>query len=136
MRILKRTSLSNERSGVSAVEVAMVAPVAFLLIIGLMIGGSAVFRYQQLSSLAHEGARWASLHGKISQGSNLPTAADVMKNAILPMTVSMDKDRMTCQLSRDPSGRIVVVTLNYEWIPEGYLDAGVMTATAQMPVLY
>jgi hypothetical protein len=45
------------------VESAVVYPVAFLLMLGVIVGGMGIFRYQEVSHLAREAARWASTHG-------------------------------------------------------------------------
>ena len=51
------------RRGVSAVEAAVVYPITILLLLGTVVLGLGVFRYQQLQCLAREGARYASVHG-------------------------------------------------------------------------
>jgi hypothetical protein len=45
------------------VEAAIILPVAFFLIFGLIIGGLGVFRYCEVAHLARETARFASVHG-------------------------------------------------------------------------
>ena len=51
------------RSGASTVEVAIVLPIVFMLSFGLLVGAMGIFRYQEVSMLAREGARYASTHG-------------------------------------------------------------------------
>lgn len=51
------------RRGVTVVECAVIYPVTFLLLLGLVVGGMGVFRYQEVAALAREGARYASTHG-------------------------------------------------------------------------
>jgi Flp pilus assembly protein TadG len=51
------------RSGLTVVECAVVYPVTFLLLLGLIVGGMGIFRYQEVASLARSGARYASTHG-------------------------------------------------------------------------
>ena len=41
----------------------MVYPVTILLLLGTVVLGLGVFRYQQVQCLAREGARYASVHG-------------------------------------------------------------------------
>jgi hypothetical protein len=53
----------SRRCGATLVECAIVYPVSFLFLIGLLVGGMGVYRYQEVSHLAREGARWASTHG-------------------------------------------------------------------------
>jgi Flp pilus assembly protein TadG len=57
------SSRTCRRRGVTAVEFAIVAPAVFLLVFAQIIGGLAVFRYQEVAHLAREGARYASTHG-------------------------------------------------------------------------
>lgn len=58
-----RGTSSRPSRGTNAVEAAIALPVAFLLILGTCVIGLGVFRYQQVASLAREGARYASVHG-------------------------------------------------------------------------
>jgi Flp pilus assembly protein TadG len=51
------------RFGATVVECAIVYPVTFLLLLGIVIGGMGIFRYQEVASLARSGARYASTHG-------------------------------------------------------------------------
>ena len=53
----------DKRKGATIVESAIVYPVTFLLLLGLVIGSMGVFRYQEVASLARAGARYASTHG-------------------------------------------------------------------------
>jgi hypothetical protein len=51
------------RRGITLLEGAVVYPITFLLILGLIIGALGVFRYQEVAALARRGARYASTHG-------------------------------------------------------------------------
>src|SRR5438128_8983671 len=85
------------RRGAVAVEMALVAPLTFLIIIGLIVGACGVFRYQQMAVLAREGARWAAVRGPQYQkrtGKKPPTAAEVFANAIRPHAISIDPSRL------------------------------------------
>jgi Flp pilus assembly protein TadG len=57
-------STQFRRRGVTVVECAVILPVTFTLILGLIVGGMGVFRYQEAAALARAGARYASTHGK------------------------------------------------------------------------
>jgi TadE-like protein len=61
MRLCK--AIGQARRGVTVVECAIVYPITFLLLLGLVIGALGVFRYQEVASLARAGARYASTHG-------------------------------------------------------------------------
>ncbi len=60
MRIHRRP---RSRRGVTAVEAAIVYPVTFLLVLGLVITAQGVARYQEVSALARSASRYASTHG-------------------------------------------------------------------------
>jgi Flp pilus assembly protein TadG len=53
----------KKRRAATTVELAIVLPVTFALVLAIMIGGVGVFRYQQVAHLARETARFASVHG-------------------------------------------------------------------------
>jgi Flp pilus assembly protein TadG len=54
---------NRRRRGATVVECAIIFPTTFLLILGLIVGGLAIFRYQETAALARAGARYASTHG-------------------------------------------------------------------------
>jgi len=51
------------RQGAHDVEFAVVAPATFILLLGIVVGGMGVFRYQEVAHLAREATRYASTHG-------------------------------------------------------------------------
>lgn len=51
------------RRGVTVVECAVVFPVTFMILLGLVVGGMGIFRYQEAAWLARMAARYASTHG-------------------------------------------------------------------------
>jgi Flp pilus assembly protein TadG len=55
--------MGKNRRGVTVVECAIIYPITFLLILGMVIGALGVVRYQEVSALARAGARWGSTHG-------------------------------------------------------------------------
>ena len=68
----------------------MVYPLTILLLLGTVVLGLGVFRYQQLQCLAREGARYASVHG--------PQYAADSGNAYAT-------NQTVLTLHRDPGGR-------------------------------
>jgi hypothetical protein len=127
--------LQNLRRGVTVVEVAMTAPVALLAVIGLMIGALGTFRYQQVASLAREGANYASLHGPYYHsrtGQPMATSDDVLNNAILPLAAGLDPQSLNCSLTYDTDNNTATVTLIYDWLPEGFLPAAKLSSTSVM----
>jgi Flp pilus assembly protein TadG len=95
-----RRNLFIRRRGATALEAAFVLPVAFMFIIGMVIMGMGIYRYQQMASLAREGARYASVHGSLyykATGNNY-TASNIYANAIQPMAVGLNLSNLTYQI--------------------------------------
>lgn len=131
-----RTDRRRRRGG-AAVEVALVAPVLLLLIVGVLVLGLGVFRYQQLEALARESARWAAVHGPTYQSeedAEAPTDDDLMEQVIAPRLVAMDREDLACTLSM--SDGVASVTLTYEWAPEAYFGAIELSSTAASSITY
>jgi Flp pilus assembly protein TadG len=149
------------RRGATLVECAIVLPVTFFLILGLIIGGMGVFRYQEVAALAREGARWASVHGgqcvreanPTNSNPTLTSASDIYNNAIAPAAVSLDPSQLAYSASWANSNEMptyldytqnppvwrtntVTVTVTYQWIPELYLGGITLSSTSVMPVNY
>src|SRR5215472_9016330 len=96
----------QRRSGATVVECAIVFPVLFLLVLGLMVGAGGIFRYSQLASLAREGARYASVHGgQYAQERNVaaPTPDQIFNNVIAPRAVAFDTTQMGYSITYDTS---------------------------------
>jgi Flp pilus assembly protein TadG len=96
----RRGSRGNTDRGAVAVEAAFVLPVAFTMMIGLLVIGLGVFQYQQVATLAREGARYASVHG--SQYAQYTTksvaASDIYNNAIEPMAVGLNLSNLSYEV--------------------------------------
>ena len=93
-----RRASDRRRRGSHMVEAAVVMPSLLILIIGMCIIGLGVYRYQQVASLAREGARYASVHGSqyvAVTGNSAMTAANIYTNAILPMAVGLNSSNLT-----------------------------------------
>jgi Flp pilus assembly protein TadG len=109
------------RKGTTLVEMAIILPLVMLVGIGLCVAELAVFRYQQVAALAHESARWASVHGKnYSKITKQPVASnsDIWENVIEPRAVGLDTSRLTSDLQWDAKYTSVKVTVSYQWTPE------------------
>ena len=134
-----RFGLSNRRRrGVVLIESALVYSMTLMLILGTIVVGLGVFRYQQIASLAREGSRWASVHGPTyvtEQSQPAITQSDVMTNAILPKIVILDSTALTCT-SFSMTGGNATVTLTYKWTPEAFFAPITMKSTSVTPILY
>jgi Flp pilus assembly protein TadG len=139
----------------SIVESAMVYPVTFLLALGLIIGGLGIFRYQEVSNLTRESARYASVHGTNyarDAGTTPPTPDDIYNAVVVPKAVALDLSQLSYQItyntSNSPNHSVVVnndvttvtntvqVTLTYQWIPEAFLGGITLSSTSEMPMSY
>jgi Flp pilus assembly protein TadG len=144
---------STSRRAASLVEFAVVAPVTFLLLIGLLVGGMGIFRYQEVAMLAREGSRYASVHGaQYAADTGLPaaTAQDVYNNAIVANNVSLDLSQVQYSVTWNTDNRLyhtnivngtvvpttntVKVTITYTWIPEAFLGGITLTSTSETPM--
>jgi Flp pilus assembly protein TadG len=123
-------------------ECAFAYPILFLFVLGLIVGGLGIFRYQEVAMLAREGARYASVHGtQYAQitGHSPATAKDVYSNAILPKLVLLDTQQLTYTVTWNPDnqpGSTVSVTLKYNWIPEALLGSMTLTSTSVVQMSY
>jgi Flp pilus assembly protein TadG len=141
----------NPRKGAVLVENAIVLLILIMFIIGILVGGLGVFRYQQVVTLAREGARYASVRG--TESGNTLTAQNVYDNAILPMAAGLDTNSLTYAVvwpngksatytdpSSNPPGQpkaaTVEVTVNYVWVPEGFFGGATFSSKSVMPMQY
>jgi len=144
------------RRGASAVEAAIVYPVALFFVLGLVVGAMGVFRYQETAALAREAARYASVHGgQYAQEMNVtaPAPADIYNNVILPMAEGLDTSQLNYSITYNTSNwpfhttldannnvipiqNTVTVTLTYQWLPEAFLGGITLSSTSVMPMSY
>jgi hypothetical protein len=141
------------RRAATVLECAVVLPVAFFLFIGLVVGTSGVFRYQEMATLAREGARYASTHGyqyRKDAGLSMGTAEiwrqDIYDNAVKPKIVGLDTSKLTVTASWPDvinqsgkpdnwPGSKVDVTVSYQWFPSLYLVGPyTVQSTSSMPI--
>ena len=137
------------RRGATIVEMAIVGPLVFMLLVGLLVGSLGVFRYQQIARLARDASRWASVHGTSYASDTKLTAAtstDVYNTAIQPYAQGLDLTKLgytvTWSTSNSPSHKVTVnnqtikvantvtVTITYQWIPVAYLGGATMSSTS------
>jgi len=98
----------QERKGSALVETAVVYPVLFLLVLGIIMLGISVFRYQQVAHAAREGARWAAVHGaKYAEetGNTAATPEDIFTNAIQPQMAKVPASTLTYSVTWDQNNK-------------------------------
>lgn len=129
------------RTGTILIESALVYPVLFLLVLGIILIGLAVFRYQQVAHISREASRWASVHGSQYARENKTTAAtpqDVYDNAIAPQAAGMQNGAITYSVTwnTDAAGnpdknptRVVQVTDPITGLSKEVLRSNTVTVT-------
>lgn len=141
-------SLRRRRPGAVIIESAIVYPIFFLLTLGMVVMSMGVFRYQEVSLVAHEAARYASVRGGSRQDEtsqappteaqirtyitnfNIQATADagnltttVMFNKANGTSVAWDSSNKsvygyTTTTSTVLKQNTVSVTVSYAWTPE------------------
>ena len=84
---------NHRRRAALTVEAAVVLPAVIMLLIGLMVGGMGVFRFQQVAAQAREAARWASVRGSDwsqETGKTSPTKQQIYDEVVVPLAAGMD----------------------------------------------
>lgn len=137
-----------ERRAALTIESALVYPLLFTLLFGLIVGGLGIFRYQQVALLAREASRYARVHGSSwakETKQTAPTTQQILQQVVLPLASGVDTSKLTIQIqwidekgnvqdwdasSKAPTGvtktgsgvtNHVRVTLTYQWSPELFL---------------
>jgi Flp pilus assembly protein TadG len=138
------------------VECALVYPILFLLVLGLVVGAAGIFRYSQLAHLTREAARYASVHGgQYAQEMNVtaPAPADIYNNVVLANAVGFDTSQLSYSITYSatnwpthtildannnviPIQNTVTVKLTYQWLPEAFLGGITLSSTSVMPMSY
>ena len=127
-RTMKMLKSNNARRGVAAVEFAVIAPIVFLVIFGLMEMGRMVMVKQAVTNAAREGCREASLATTTSVTDVDTVVRDHLKN-IVPNYLNTSKLRVTCtpaSLSGITSGTACTVDVRVDfddvsWVPGNFL---------------
>jgi Flp pilus assembly protein TadG len=121
-----------QRPGTSLVEAPIVYSVVLLLTIGTIVVGLGVFRYNQVASLAREGARYASVRGAqyASETGNAAATSTDISNYVKGKAAGLDTTKMTVTTTWNTSNALtdsstgkkntVSVTVRYDWSPEAY----------------
>jgi len=132
---------SHRRRGMVLAEAGIVYSAALLVIVGTIVIGLGVFRYNQVAWLSREGARWAAVHGatyQSEQSQAAPTAAAVLSNAVTPKLAGLNSNNLTATLTWNNAASPPTVTfrLNYVWVPECYLTSLTFTSTSTQVIMY
>jgi Flp pilus assembly protein TadG len=143
------------RRGATLVEIGLVLSITLLLIVGLVVLGLGVSRYQQTAAVAREAARWASVRGGLfarETGQPAATQGSVESQVIPRYSTGLDPSHITVftvtwdNASKMPiyfdsvnqvwKSNAVHVTISYQWIPEAFFGGVTLTSTSEMPMSY
>jgi hypothetical protein len=127
----RRTDMKPGRRsrGQALVEFALVAPIFFVLLIGLIEGGRYVFYAESLNHAAREGARYAIIHGSNSQPVSARTGppedptGELVKEAVRSAAVGFNDPGLVIPnpnwwpANNNRRGTNVTVTLQYTYSP-------------------
>jgi Flp pilus assembly protein TadG len=138
-----RTSKLGRRRGTVILESAVVLPITFFFILGLVIGALGIFQYQLVAELAREGSRYASMHGsQYAQDTGNPAATQQdVRNAILASATTLNPSQLTVAVSWNssnaPNTNTVTVTVTYAWSPLLYLTGPInLTSSSTVQMQY
>lgn len=155
----------RHRRAAVTLETAFVLPVLFLILVGILVGGMGVFRYQQVASLAREASRHVAVKGTDWQRAskqNSPTQEEVLRQIVQARAVGMDASKLSLTIqwidgatgdvvdwdrsTKDPvsmtnTGELVAnrlrVTVSYQWMPELVLIGPfVMQSVSETPMSF
>jgi Flp pilus assembly protein TadG len=145
----------RKRQGATLVESALVLGITLSLVVGLIVLGLGVFRYQQTAAVAREAARWASVHGGLyaqETGQPAATQSSVKYQVIPHYSTGLDPNSITVfSVSWDNASEFPIyydstnqvfksnavhVTISYLWIPEAFFGGVTLTSTSEMPITY
>jgi Flp pilus assembly protein TadG len=124
MRLCVRGGSKRSR-GQALVEAALALPILIFLLIGLIEGGRFVFYSHALNNAAHEGARYAIIHGEnaidgnpAGPGANDPDVEAAVLNAAVGFN-DPEGVAVTSVWPRDNNRRAdpVTVTIAYTYTP-------------------
>src|SRR4051812_18432578 len=127
--------LSNRqrRRAASAVEFAVVAPIFFLFVFGLIELGRGFMVEHQLTNAARLGCRAGTIEGKSTSDVNSVINSSLTANKIPGSTITVQVNGVTADASTAAAGDQITVTVsvptaNISWVPGAkYLTGGSLT---------
>jgi Flp pilus assembly protein TadG len=133
-----RRRFRRNRSGASAVEFAIVAPIFFLLIFGMIEYGRLVMVQQVLTNATREGARRAIL-----QDATVSSVTTVVRNYLTNSSINGNNPNLTISVTPDPqtagpSDESITVSVSLpfrdvSWLPSPlFLNATTLNSSSVM----
>lgn len=132
---------SVQRRGAVAVESAVVYSLLFLLLLGVIVGGLGVFRYQQVACQAREASRWACVRGADWQketGKPAPTQEQIRQAAVLPLAAGMDPNQLTVKVEwiNQYTGKVYAWDEAPRWTSSTTTTGAAVTNSVRVTVSY
>jgi Flp pilus assembly protein TadG len=118
------------------VEFALVGPIFFLLVFGLIEGGRLVWTMHTLSNATKEGSRYAIVRGSYSTLPGAPATSAGTEAAMLAKAPGLDGSKLTVNVdypdgSADPKNRVRVTSrYNYSFIVSAVFGLSSITLNA------
>lgn len=123
---------TGQRRGAAVIEFAIVAPLLFLLILGMIEFGRMIMVQQILTNGAREGARKAVLVGT-TQSEVTATVNSYMSNAgISGHSLAVTPDPGTAQGGQNISVSVSVPYSSVSWLPPSWLGSTTLSANVVM----
>ena len=127
---MTRQHRRNDRRGTSAVEFAFIAPVFFLLVIGMIEFGRAMMVQQILTNAARQGARMATLDS--TNNSSNPTPSSMVTSEVNSVLAAANVSGATTAISpslpaaagTDVSVTVTVPYMSVTWVPSPWFLSG------------
>jgi Flp pilus assembly protein TadG len=140
--IVRRHPRRGDSRGAAAVELALIAPVLFALVFGMIDFGYAINRDTLVNNASREGAREGSLNPNVAAITTVVrAAAPTLTSANVAVNVTCRKaSGVACTVgTNSASGDVVVVTVSYphQWLtPVGRVfgNSVTLTRTAEMRI--
>ncbi len=126
--------IHGRRRGVAAVEFALVAPLLFLLVFGMMEVGRGLMVQQLLSNAARDGARSAILEGATVADVEASVLEYLGSSSISGASVTVSPAPLTLAQGGDPVTVAVSIPFTaVSWLPAPrYFDGVTLSATVTM----
>src|SRR4051794_30932935 len=94
------------RVATTTLECAVVYPVAFFLVLALIVGAMGILRYQEMATLSREAARYAAVHGTQyakDTGNAAPTPDQIYQDVVVAKAVGLDTNSLSATFTYNQS---------------------------------
>lgn len=124
----------RRRLGAAAVELAVTAPILFVMVFGMLEGGRALMVQHLLVNAARDGARAAILDGATVAGIQSQVTSYLSGASVPGASVYVSPDPLTLADIGDPvSVNVQVPFDSVNWLPSGFFFGGInLGATVTM----